>query len=751
MRTKAHTLNMSNESQSHSAPPAQKRRKIALACERCRDRKIRCDGEKPACGACRRRSNRYQPDPCLYINDNQRIVADQDYIDSLHSRIRQLERTQARQEPLVTEDTPHFGAGTNARQGDGKCEHYAPQPLLSSDEGICATGRAQLEEAGDGVFPAAIGQQNQTADNILPSSFRDSQKPMAVNYLPSAVPSVAMQSPERHSQIQDGRGNLEETASLSRQKCLAATSGQYHDQESPVSAMGAAATPAKSTAQDGFYGTSSAITFLNQVQELLGPTTCSREGAASLPRPDPLARFFDRNSKVGLTDLDLPPRALTDHLLGHYWERTHYLFPIIHEDTFLFMYNQLWEAKKDTTRETTTLNVGIGSTSCSVPVFYCALNSMLALGCNFSSLPPAQRIILSDNFSQRSLDLLLANILGDGSLALVQALLIVAQYLQSTNLPSRCWNVVGLALRVAQGLGLYVDESNKNASPLETEIRRRTWHGCLMLDTYEISLGVDSVLITFACRITGMTLGRPMVASGLSDVPLPAAVDDQYVESGLCEQPDNSISRNMFYVQTLKLYNVMGEILTQVYKPWEDAKQNAQSGFERPRNSPINVVIDLEYALSDFESNLPPQLHWDRSGMENGEPTYLERQRNVLHTRFVKSRNMIYLSQLTLTSFLHLKILLHRPVLHQLYTKSRDTTLFSSMSQSKRQSSSDSVVLLLAQRCAQTCVESAQALITLIETMSQSDSASGGAWWYEIFCKFMRLGASKRMPSNAAR
>lgn len=47
-----------------------KRRKIALACERCRDRKIRCDGHKPACDNCQRRQNPHDQYPCIYINDN---------------------------------------------------------------------------------------------------------------------------------------------------------------------------------------------------------------------------------------------------------------------------------------------------------------------------------------------------------------------------------------------------------------------------------------------------------------------------------------------------------------------------------------------------------------------------------------------------------------------------------------------------------------------------------------------------------
>jgi hypothetical protein len=36
--------------------PGRKRRKVSLACAPCRERKIRCSGEKPVCASCHRRS-----------------------------------------------------------------------------------------------------------------------------------------------------------------------------------------------------------------------------------------------------------------------------------------------------------------------------------------------------------------------------------------------------------------------------------------------------------------------------------------------------------------------------------------------------------------------------------------------------------------------------------------------------------------------------------------------------------------------
>lgn len=84
----------------------------------------------------------------------------------------------------------------------------------------------------------------------------------------------------------------------------------------------------------------------------------------------------------------------------------------------------------------------------------------------------------------RSRQLLHFDVLDEGDLALVQALLLLAQYLQSTQSPSRCWNVVGMACRIAQGLGLYLNEGDEQYSALELQMRRRTWHGCILLDMF---------------------------------------------------------------------------------------------------------------------------------------------------------------------------------------------------------------------------------------------------------------------------
>lgn len=68
--------------------------------------------------------------------------------------------------------------------------------------------------------------------------------------------------------------------------------------------------------------------------------------------------------------------------------------------------------------------------------------------------------------------------------SLVQYLLILGQYLQGTQKSVQAWTTHGLAISAAYQLGLHSPDANKGFPPLESEIRKRTWFGCVLLDRY---------------------------------------------------------------------------------------------------------------------------------------------------------------------------------------------------------------------------------------------------------------------------
>lgn len=264
------------------------------------------------------------------------------------------------------------------------------------------------------------------------------------------------------------------------------------EQESPINAMGtvSAITQSVLDSRDHFYGTSSVVSFSQQINQththLSGRSdTSSSQAPIYTPSRSTQDRLLELLTGVPIArpgDYFLPPRVLADHLLECYWERVHCLYPFVHQQSFISSYECLWSSDLQGARLDPIARVGLGGSGCPMSVFHCALNAIFALGCQFADLPSAERETLSETFFQRSKQLLHIDVLNEGSLALIQMLLIVAQFLQSTQFPNRCWNVVGLACKMAQGLGLYMDSTNDSRPFLEVEMRRRTWYGCVTLD-----------------------------------------------------------------------------------------------------------------------------------------------------------------------------------------------------------------------------------------------------------------------------
>ena len=86
-------------------------------------------------------------------------------------------------------------------------------------------------------------------------------------------------------------------------------------------------------------------------------------------------------------------------------------------------------------------------------------------------------------FYERTRGHLNIDILDSGSLAHVQAPLLVALYLQCTPYPGRCWDVVGMAYKMWVELGLRLSQYMPQ-STLSEETRWRAWCACVQIDIY---------------------------------------------------------------------------------------------------------------------------------------------------------------------------------------------------------------------------------------------------------------------------
>lgn len=259
------------------------------------------------------------------------------------------------------------------------------------------------------------------------------------------------------------------------------------------------------TLNSGFFGTSSAVSFMSKVQEAIRnfnvvPAINFNEGVSDAG-PNASANGSRRNVallglpwKTGALDQEhdsieylVPARKEADALVESYFKYVFCLRPYLNRATFQKRYMKLWSPDEIGFDQEQAVSVNppkLCRTELEDIQFYVTLNLVFALGCRTNpSLSPYERISRSERFFQRTQKSRIFEILNEGSLELVQSMLLMGQYLQSTERSSQCWNVIGFAIRVAQGIGLHLDlPATTRRSQLEVEMRRRVWWGCIALD-----------------------------------------------------------------------------------------------------------------------------------------------------------------------------------------------------------------------------------------------------------------------------
>ncbi|KAI5463055.1 fungal-specific transcription factor domain-containing protein [Mariannaea sp. PMI_226] len=583
----------------------QRRRKVTLACEPCRERKARCDGVKPLCSTCRRRSLGIEQ--CIYKVGNARTACSDDYTKALHRRIRQLEQVCA-----------SHGIDPDALpvEQDNRPEH--------------TQSRVELDAI---VMETLQGQ------------------------VPTPMSSAATEG-------------IESCGNARRVTAMGTTTSEE------------AIEQCRGTSQ-GFYGLSSAASFLKDAYGTVKPSWSGQ--TSGNPQTTPTSRsslLFNSIEKFVL-----PPRALADHLIERYFQRVYYLYPIFDREAFEHAYESLWQQSGRATNLDKYRDLGIGEDASTI-AFHSSLNSIFALGCIFSNLSPMAKATAYEVFFNRSKQNTGLDLLDLNNLSVVQTLILVSIVLQGTSFPDRCWNAVGLACRVAQGLGLH---SMPKYDPHESrvwQIRRRTWHGCVVLDT-----------------LVSMTFGRPTMITNLSSLSVPTSMDfnTQSAEG-------NQQIKLQFQLESVRLNVILDSILAKVYRPWQCRlsfdEQSLNSRADTAWQS-MDAFVELHRRLQAFEASVPRFLSWKQTliteSMSSEDVKILAIQRNVLHARFI-----------------YLGLMLYRPILTQLLAADVSDNV------------GDDLHLSFSHDGARACVQSAIRLIDLVHDIFRTDASE--AWWWNGLC-----------------
>lgn len=194
----------------------------------------------------------------------------------------------------------------------------------------------------------------------------------------------------------------------------------------------------------------------------------------------------------------LPAHDETERLLQHFFSTTGVLFPYIHEVSFMETYHSIKQQN---------FNGKVRR------IWLALLNVMLAMAmCESSPENSADvsKAAKSHVFYQRSQALCGEQMLqgttletgktanlywclkfyeyihycnfGADTYPLVQYLLLASQYLQGVQKAMQTWITHGLAVKAALSIGLHSPVRSNAWSAIELEMRKRTWHGCIVLD-----------------------------------------------------------------------------------------------------------------------------------------------------------------------------------------------------------------------------------------------------------------------------
>ncbi|KAL3474429.1 fungal-specific transcription factor domain-containing protein [Aspergillus californicus] len=236
---------------------------------------------------------------------------------------------------------------------------------------------------------------------------------------------------------------------------------------------------------------------------------------------DGMASLTSRSNEGGYLDNDIPmtyessgqtsqhqhstiPFALTsmsqlEPFVDSYFRLYHCSYPIVHEATFRAQFMEIIPRS--------------GGNAWQVLLFVIS-----ALGVFTSTAQPTDiDLALFDAAKER----LSIDVLETGNIVLVQTLTLISNYLQKRNKPNSGYNYMGLARRVAMGIGLHKEFPTWDATPLTLEMRRRVWH-CL----YIFDIGA---IITFS---------RPLdVPEDGVDVQLPLNTHDGDITAATKQMP----------------------------------------------------------------------------------------------------------------------------------------------------------------------------------------------------------------------
>ncbi|CZT25505.1 uncharacterized protein RCC_11238 [Ramularia collo-cygni] len=243
----------------------------------------------------------------------------------------------------------------------------------------------------------------------------------------------------------------------------------------------------------GYLGTSSGHELLQSVSSFLPPSTSAVRRSERAPHETPMSN----SSAPGLPHLyssSLSTAFIQEQLISAYFAKYNTSYPILHEKSF---------------RDQCSTRKSLPRSSSWHITYY----AVLAMGEWVSGSGTDDQPSL---YYEAARSLLKPEVLESGSINGVQSFLILGNYLQKTDRPNTGYNYLGLALRLAMGLGLHRElPSTSPASPFKRHRRRIVFWVLYCFDSW-----------------FNITTGRPSLLSDANfDVQMPQNVEEEALDS----------------------------------------------------------------------------------------------------------------------------------------------------------------------------------------------------------------------------
>jgi hypothetical protein len=230
-----------------------------------------------------------------------------------------------------------------------------------------------------------------------------------------------------------------------------------------------------------------------------------------------------------------------------------------------------------------------------------------------------------------------------------------------------------------------------------------------------------------------MTHGRPAMVAGFCDIPSPSIIDDEYLRGdGEGTQPTDIPSRMHLFVHSLRLADIMEEILTVFYQNQGGMLHSESNQLDFGSHEGLSQVLRIESELNEWMKTLPDFLRAKGLAKYSGQSYYnrLSLQSNIFRNRYVDITtpriNGVKLCFLTYPRYLHVRILLLRPILMNSILRSGQ------IGEKQNKEENGSLQDALIARACNACVEASQQLLDNL--YDHLDSEYRSHVWHGVYC-----------------